>query len=57
MIREATTRDAAILARLRYEFRASFGKVDEAESEFLPRCERWIAGRLRAGGNWSAWLA
>jgi GNAT superfamily N-acetyltransferase len=57
MIREATTRDAALLALLRYEFRASFGKVEEAEAEFLPRCERWIAGRLVAGGNWSAWLA
>lgn len=57
MIRPATADDAAILARLRFEFRASFGAVEEAETDFLPRCERWISDRLRTGGSWSAWLA
>lgn len=57
MIRPATSRDAATLARLRYEFRASFGKVEEAEAEFLPRCEHWIRERLEDGGSWAAWLA
>jgi GNAT superfamily N-acetyltransferase len=57
MIRPAGADDAAILARLRYEFRASFGRVEEPETEFLPRCERWIRDRLKTGGSWNAWLA
>jgi GNAT superfamily N-acetyltransferase len=57
MIRPASEDDAAILARLRYEFRASFGSVEEPELAFLPRCESWIRDRLRAGGTWRAWLA
>ena len=57
MIRSATADDAQILARLRFEFRASLGNVEEAEADFLPRCERWIRDRLAAGGGWSAWLA
>lgn len=57
MIRPATRGDAALLARLRYEFRASFGSGEEPESEFLPRCERWIEQRLASGGTWNAWIA
>ena len=57
MIRPATRADAAVLARLRYEFRASFGAVEEPEAAFLPRCETWIRSRLEDGGTWNAWLA
>ena len=57
MIRPATVADADILARLRYEFRASFGEVAEAEADFLPRCQRWISDRLNTGSSWNAWLA
>ena len=57
MIRPARADDAPILARLRYEFRAEFGSVEEPEQEFLPRCEAWIRDRLGAGGTWCAWLA
>ena len=57
MIRAAGADDAELLARLRYEFRASFGRVEEPEADFLPRCERWIRDRLKAGGPWNAWLA
>ena len=57
MIRPATSRDAALLARLRYEFRASFGTVEEPEAKFLRRCEHWMEERLEAGRHWSAWLA
>jgi GNAT superfamily N-acetyltransferase len=57
MIRPAGADDAALLARLRYEFRASFGRVEEPEGDFLLRCERWIRDRLKPGGHWNAWLA
>ncbi|HKP50323.1 MAG TPA: GNAT family N-acetyltransferase [Gemmatimonadales bacterium] len=57
MIRPATADDADILARLRYEFRASLATVEERDSDFLPRCARWIRERLEAGSQWNAWLA
>lgn len=57
MIRPATREDAPILARLRYEFRASFGSVEEPASEFLPRCERWIGQKLGDTDTWKAWIA
>jgi GNAT superfamily N-acetyltransferase len=57
MIRPATFEDATALARLRYEFRASFGTVVEDESRFLARCAEWISHRLRPGGAWDAWIA
>lgn len=57
MIRPAIPGDAAELARLRYEFRASFGAVVEDESRFLARCEEWLTQRLQPGGIWNAWIA
>jgi GNAT superfamily N-acetyltransferase len=57
MIRPAAVADAEILARLRFEFRTSFGNVKETAVDFLPRCERWIRDRLLEGGRWSAWMA
>ena len=56
MIRPATAADAAVLAQLRYEFRASFGTVEEARAVFLGRCERWIRDALGTGDRWCAWL-
>jgi GNAT superfamily N-acetyltransferase len=56
-IRPATSDDAAVLARLRYEFRASFGSVEEPEQEFLPRCEHWIGEKLGPEQAWSVWIA
>jgi GNAT superfamily N-acetyltransferase len=57
MIRPALAADAPVLARLRYDFRASFGSVAEPEREFLARCVPWIRDRLGADGMWRAWLA
>ena len=57
MIRPATPADSTLLAQLRYEFRASFGTVEENQAEFLGRCERWIRDRLGSGDRWSAWIA
>lgn len=57
MIRPATAADAADLAQLRYEFRASFGTVEESRVEFLLRCERWIRDTLGTGDRWCAWIA
>jgi hypothetical protein len=50
-IRSARAADAPILARLRYEFRASFGAVVEAEPDFVARCTEWIAARLAGEGR------
>jgi ribosomal protein S18 acetylase RimI-like enzyme len=57
MIRPATPEDAPLLARLRLEFRASFGEVDEPENIFLLRCERWIHQTLRENRDWNCWIA
>lgn len=56
MIRRGGPADAPVLAGLRFEFRASFGEVEEPEAEFLPRCERWIREKL-SGDVWQAWIA
>ena len=57
MIRLALPADAQLLAQLRYEFRASFGMVEEPQAQFLSRCERWIRDKLGAGRDWNAWIA
>jgi len=56
-IRRASPRDAGALARLRWEFRAAIGVVDEAEDAFLARCEAWMRARLAEGAAWRAWVA
>lgn len=56
-IRPARVADAPILGRLRYEFRASFGTVVEAEPDFVARCTEWIASRLAEDDRWRAWVA
>lgn len=57
MIRPATPEDAAVLAELRFDFRAASGSVEEPREEFLPRCERWILDRLGNREAWRAWIA
>ena len=57
LIRAATPGDAAELARLRFEFRASIGTPEEDESAFLERCVSWMASRLEPDGGWKAWVA
>ena len=56
-IRAATSADAATLARLRYEFRASLGDPDEAEAAFVDRCTAWMRTHLESGTRWRAWVA
>jgi GNAT superfamily N-acetyltransferase len=57
LIRAATPGDAAALARLRFEFRASIGTPEEDEVSFLERCVAWMAPRLETDGRWKAWVA
>ena len=56
-MRTATPGDAAALARLRYEFRASLGAPDEEEAAFLERCIAWMTPRLEPEARWRAWVA
>jgi GNAT superfamily N-acetyltransferase len=62
-IKPATSRDAHILAELRYEFRSAITPARESASDFIARCERWMVERLRSNdrgsrdNNWRAWLA
>ena len=56
-VRRASAGDAEALARLRWEFRAGIGEVDEAEGPFLARCEAWMRARLAQGVAWRAWVA
>lgn len=56
-IRRATARDAAVLARLRYEFRSAADRPREAKQLFLARCGRWMRERLRRRASWRAWIA
>jgi GNAT superfamily N-acetyltransferase len=56
-VRPATKADAATLARLRYEFRASQDPAVEPEADFLARCTTWMEARLVPAGWWRCWLA
>ena len=55
-VREATRADAAALARLRYEFRASQGEPIETEDEFVERCTRWFDAELEREDGWRCWV-
>jgi GNAT superfamily N-acetyltransferase len=55
VIRRATSADADILARLRYEFRAAAGEASEDEEAFVARCAAWMSGAM-AGGGWRCWV-
>jgi GNAT superfamily N-acetyltransferase len=56
-LRRATRGDAALLARLRHEFRAPRDQNIEAEGEFLARCEAWMRARLDDESAWRVWIA
>jgi GNAT superfamily N-acetyltransferase len=57
-IRLASTEDAMVLAKLRYEFRASSrGYVVENDAAFIERCARWMHERLRNESYWKCWIA
>jgi len=47
VIRPAADDDARLLAELRYEFRSAITPPQESASEFVTRCARWMAERLR----------
>ncbi len=56
-IRLASETDAVMLARLRYELRASSHDVVEDDASFVKRCARWMNERLRQESNWQCWIA
>lgn len=55
-IRSATSDDAATLAVMRYDFRASLQPATEDRSAFIGRVETWMRDRL-ASPDWRAWVA
>jgi GNAT superfamily N-acetyltransferase len=57
IVRRARATDAAVLSRLRWEFRASIGAPDETEPEFIERCLPWMRDRLAGNGSWWSWVA
>ena len=56
-VRLASPEDAAMLAKLRFDLRASLHEIREAEAEFVARCTRWMQERLAPGGYWRCWIA
>jgi GNAT superfamily N-acetyltransferase len=48
-LRLAKPSDAAALAQLRYDFRASTGIATEPEAEFVERCSAWMTAHLTTG--------
>jgi len=56
-IRLASPADAATLARLRFELRASMHETHEDEVAFIERCTGWMSERLAHDGRWRCWLA
>ena len=57
MVRLATPDDAALLAKLRFDLRASLHELREDEAEFIARCTRWMSERLSERGRWRCWVA
>ena len=55
-IRVATSDDAPILARLRYEFRSAEQGATEPVDRFVERCAEWMRERLRQG-SWHCFVA
>lgn len=55
-IRPATPTDAAALAELRFDFRATLDPPREERADFVDRCTRWMRERLSAG-SWRCWVA
>jgi GNAT superfamily N-acetyltransferase len=56
-VRLALPADAATLAQLRFDLRASMHEIHESEAAFVDRCTRWMQERLRADGRWRCWIA
>jgi GNAT superfamily N-acetyltransferase len=56
-IRPARAGDAAALARLRWEFRASQEPPVESAAAFTARCAAWMEASLEPAGRWRCWLA
>jgi len=56
-VRLASPADAATLARLRFDLRASMHEIREDEAEFVDRCTRWMTERLREDSRWRCWIA
>jgi len=56
-VRLAAPDDAALLAKLRFELRASLHELREDETEFRKRCTRWMRERLSERGPWRCWTA
>jgi GNAT superfamily N-acetyltransferase len=56
-IRTASPADAAMLARLRYDFRTRHAPAVEDGREFLARCEKWMSERLGGDSRWRCWIA
>jgi GNAT superfamily N-acetyltransferase len=54
-IKAAETADAAVLASLRYEFRAEMDPPTEPRDAFEARMRSWWSGR--PAGQWRAWIA
>jgi GNAT superfamily N-acetyltransferase len=55
--RLAKPSDAAALAQLRYNFRASTGIATEPAAEFVERCSVWMTAHLDDGSLWKCWVA
>ena len=56
-LRPAKQSDAAALAQLRYDFRASTGIATEPEAEFVQRCSAWMTTHLEDNSLWNCWVA
>ena len=56
-VRVASPADAAALAKLRFDLRASMHEIHEDEAAFVERCTRWMRERLGADGRWRCWIA
>ena len=56
-VRSATPDDAAMLAKLRFDLRASLHELREDETAFVERCTRWMSERLSEGDRWRCWIA
>ena len=56
-VRLATPDDAAMLAQLRLNLRASLHELREDEAAFVERCTRWMSERLSEADRWRCWIA
>jgi GNAT superfamily N-acetyltransferase len=57
LIRPADARDAAELARLRWEFRVELDPPVEEQSGFVTRCTGWMRKEFEAKKAWRCWVA